>query len=451
MPTLHYTWKDQPHQLQLTDLTRIGRLADNELCIPVDSLSRHHAVPRRDGPQFTLEDLGSQNGIVHQGQQVKWLQLEDGTHFRLGDIEFVFSLEVDGTPVSASAGADVEASAAESTVGSTGQPLKEATAAQLGRAREQILGEIGKAIVGQKEVLDQILVALFARGHCLLIGVPGLAKTLMVRVLADVVELGSKRIQFTPDLMPSDITGTNILEEDAANGSRSFRFHPGPLFTNLLLADEINRTPPKTQAALLEAMQEHKVTNSGVSYPLPEPFMVLATQTPIEQEGTYPLPEAQLDRFMFCVHLTYPSAQEEQRVLLETTRDAGLAIKKVLTAAQITDFQHLVRQVPVSQHVASYALQLIRATRPESDTAPDFVKRWVRWGAGTRAGQYLLLAAKAHVLLEDRFSVSCADVRAYALPVLRHRMFCNFTAASEGATADKIILKVLETVKEPAY
>jgi MoxR-like ATPase len=459
MPTLRYIWKGQEHQLHLSDRTSIGRLEDNDLCVPVESLSRHHALIRRQGKRFTLEDQESRNGIVYNGQRVKALDLEDGMIFLLGDIEFVFSAaDTNGEP-STAASVDMPVSAAPLPFApGYAPPAPPATAnpeqeplAKLGRVREQLLEEIGKGIVGQKEVLDQILVALFARGHCLLIGVPGLAKTLMVRVLGEVVELDSKRIQFTPDLMPSDITGTDILEENESTGSRTFRFHRGPLFTNLLLADEINRTPPKTQAALLEAMQEHKVTNGGVSYPLPDPFMVLATQNPIEQEGTYPLPEAQLDRFMFCVHMTYPSVQEEQRVLLETTRDGALAIKKVLTAAQILAFQHRVRQVPVSQHVASYTLNLIRATRPETEDAADFVKRWVRWGAGTRAGQYLLLAAKAHVLLQDRFSVSCADVRAYALPVLRHRICCNFTAASEGTSADKIILKIIETVKEPVY
>ena len=322
---------------------------------------------------------------------------------------------------------------------------------RLKRAKESILDEIGKVIIGQKEVLNQILVALFARGHCLLIGVPGLAKTLMVRVIGNSVALEARRIQFTPDLMPSDITGTDILEEDSVTGRRAFRFHRGPLFTNLLLADEINRTPPKTQAALLEAMQEHKVTISGTTYDLPDPFMVLATQNPIEQEGTYPLPEAQLDRFMFCIHLTYPSAQEEQRVLLDTTREAQANINRVLGATEVLEFQRLVRQVPVSQHVASYALNLIRATRPSAEGAPDFVNRWVRWGAGTRAGQYLLLAAKAQVVLNGRFSVSCADVRDYALPVLRHRIFCNFTAASEGAGPDQIVRKIVEAVPEPKY
>jgi MoxR-like ATPase len=273
----------------------------------------------------------------------------------------------------------------------------------------------------------------------------------MVKVLAGTVRLEARRIQFTPDLMPSDITGTDILEEDALTGKRNFRFHQGPLFANLLLADEINRTPPKTQAALLEAMQEHKVTISGATYSLPEPFMVLATQNPIEQEGTYPLPEAQLDRFMFCVLMTYPNANDEQRVLLETTREAMGEVNRVLGAEDILRLQRLVRQVPVSQHVASYALSLIRATRPGSDGVPEFVNRWVRWGAGTRAGQYLLLAAKAHVLLEGRFSVSCADVRKYALPVLRHRIFTNFTAASEGVNTDQIARKVMESVKEPSY
>ena len=323
--------------------------------------------------------------------------------------------------------------------------------ARFEKARDQVLGEIGKVIVGQREVLNQMLVALFARGHCLLIGVPGLAKTLMVRTLGSAVDLDSRRIQFTPDLMPSDITGTDILEEDSVTGKRAFRFHRGPIFTNLLLADEINRTPPKTQAALLEAMQEQRVTISGTSYDLPSPFMVLATQNPIEQEGTYPLPEAQLDRFMFCIHLAYPGAAEEQQVILDTTRDAPTTVGHVLNAVQVLELQQLVRQVPVSQHVALYALSLIRATRPNGEGALDFVNRWVHWGAGTRAGQYLLLAAKTHVLLQGRFSVSCADVREYALPVLRHRIFPTFTAASEGVDTDQIVKKIVAAVKEPQY
>jgi MoxR-like ATPase len=323
--------------------------------------------------------------------------------------------------------------------------------ARFDKARERVLGEIGKVIVGQKEVLNQMLVALFARGHCLLIGVPGLAKTLMVRTLGSALDLESRRIQFTPDLMPSDITGTDILEEDSATGKRAFRFHRGPIFSNLLLADEINRTPPKTQAALLEAMQEGRVTISGTSYDLPNPFMVLATQNPIEQEGTYPLPEAQLDRFMFCIHLAYPSAQEEQQVILDTTREAPPAVSSVLDTVQVLELQQMVRRVPVSQHVALYALSLVRATRPNCEGSLDFVNRWVNWGAGPRAGQYLLLAAKTHVLLQGRFSVSCADVREYALPVLRHRIFPTFTAASESVTTDQIVKKIVAAVKEPSY
>ena len=322
---------------------------------------------------------------------------------------------------------------------------------ELSRGRDVILEQLDKIIVGQKTVLNEMLIALFARGHCLIIGVPGLAKTLMVRSLAGTLQLDFKRIQFTPDLMPSDIIGTDILEENRETGSRQFRFHKGPLFTSMLLADEINRTPPKTQAALLEAMQEHRVTASGQTYTLPEPFMVLATQNPIEQEGTYPLPEAQLDRFMFCVQINYPDAADEQRILLETTRGVAATVQAVLNAEAILRFQKLVRDVPVSPHVALYATQLIRATRPGTTEAPEFIGRWVRWGAGPRAGQYLLLAAKAHVLLAGRPSVSCADIREYALPVLRHRIFTNFAAASEGITTDDIVKRILAEIKEPSY
>ncbi|MCX7590886.1 MAG: AAA family ATPase [Kiritimatiellae bacterium] len=327
----------------------------------------------------------------------------------------------------------------------------ESAVAALRRARDAILREVGKIIIGQQQVILQILTALLARGHCLLIGVPGLAKTLIVRTLAGTLDLQARRIQFTPDLMPSDITGTEILEEDATTGVRRFRFHRGPIFTNLLLADEINRTPPKTQAALLEAMQEQRVTAAGLSYDLPQPFLVLATQNPIELEGTYPLPEAQLDRFMFSIHVDYPTEQEETEIILETTRARAGEVERVLDAEQILMFQQLVRQVPVSQHVAGYAAALVRATRPGAPGAPDFVRQWVRWGAGPRAGQYLLLAAKAHVLLEGGFNVSCAHVREYALPVLRHRIFRNFTAASEGVGPEEIVRRLLDHVKEPDY
>jgi MoxR-like ATPase len=497
MPTLTYTLQQQQHRFAFAGFARLGRADDNDLCVVHESLSRRHAVVRQDRDGFRLIDEGSRNGILCRGQRCQEVLLEDGMVFLLGDVEFVFNSDAHAATTAASAPgpvaadqpvsagpppgqaapppppAPVQESAAglsgkeqvednnEATVSGAGEApaaaegsspaVPEAALAQLRQARDTLLAEIGKVIVGQKEVLNEVLVALFARGHCLLIGVPGLAKTLMVKTLGQAIDLQTSRIQFTPDLMPSDITGTDILEEDPATGKREFCFHRGPLFTSLLLADEINRTPPKTQAALLEAMQERRVTAAGKTFELPEPFMVLATQNPIEQEGTYPLPEAQLDRFMFCVLMKYPRPEDERRVLLETTRDAAEAVQKVLDGPAILRCQHLVRQVPVSEHVALYTMDLIRATRPDTEGSPDFIKRWVRWGAGTRAGQYLLLAAKAHILLEGRFSVSCADVRQYALPVLRHRIFCNFAAASEGVSNDDIIRKVLETVKEPAY
>ena len=445
MPTLIYQYQGREHRFPLSDRATIGRLEDNDICVPSESISSNHAVILREGERFQLVDQSSSNGIVTPAGKVTSLALEDGAEFSLGDVPFVFR--------AGEQAGDGQVEAAPPTRGAEPEPrgTPDEVVARFKQARESILAEIGKTIIGQKDTLNQILVALFARGHCLLIGVPGLAKTLMVKTLANSVDLAANRIQFTPDLMPSDITGTDILEEDTATGKRNFRFHRGPLFTNLLLADEINRTPPKTQAALLEAMQEHRVTISGTGYELPEPFMVLATQNPIEQEGTYPLPEAQLDRFMFCIHLTYPEAHEERQVILDTTRDAAVSVNRTLNAAGVLELQHLARQVPVSQHVATYALNLVRATRPNVEGSLEFINRWVRWGAGTRAGQYLLLAAKAHVLLQGRCSVSCADVRDYALPVLRHRIFPNFTAASEGVNTDQIVKKIIEAVEEPKY
>jgi MoxR-like ATPase len=318
----------------------------------------------------------------------------------------------------------------------------------LGRAKEAILAEVGKTIIGQKDVLGQILVAFFARGHCLLMGVPGLAKTLMVHSLAQTMRLEFKRIQFTPDLMPTDITGTHILQRDHDTGDRRFVFQKGPVFTNVLLADEINRTPPKTQAALLEAMQERKVTASGETHSLPSPFLVLATQNPLELEGTYPLPEAQLDRFLLLVKVDYPSLEEEQQILMSTTGRDGESLKSLFDARAVLSFQDLVRQVPVSEHIAQYAARLCRATRPQTDEAPEMIRKYVRFGSGPRAGQSLILAAKAHVVLNGRFNVSCDDIRQYALPVLRHRVILNFAAASEGLDADAVIKKLLDAVSE---
>jgi MoxR-like ATPase len=318
----------------------------------------------------------------------------------------------------------------------------------LAQAKDTILDEVGKIIVGQKEVLNQILTAFFARGHCLLMGVPGLAKTMMVYSLAQTMLLKFNRIQFTPDLMPTDITGTNILQSDPKTRQRKFVFQKGPVFTNVLLADEINRTPPKTQAALLEAMQEHKVTSSGHTHTLPEPFLVLATQNPIELEGTYPLPEAQLDRFILLIKVDYPNLEEEQQILLTTTGRDGEALEGILDAKSVLRYQDLVRQVPISEHVAKYAARLCRATRPQSDEAPEFISEFVRYGCGPRAGQSLILTAKAHVVLNGRFNVSCDDIRKYALPVFRHRMILNFAAASEGLDTDAVIKRLLDTVGE---
>jgi MoxR-like ATPase len=324
-------------------------------------------------------------------------------------------------------------------------------AAELREARERVVEQLRRVIVGQNEVVEQVLTALFAQGHCLLIGAPGLGKTLLVRTLGRALDLIARRVQFTPDLMPSDITGTEILEEDVQTGRRAFRFCPGPVFANLLLADEINRTPPKTQAALLEAMQEHRVTAAGTTYDLPSPFLVLATQNPIELEGTYPLPEAQLDRFMFAINVAYPNAEDEPRILLATTGDDVPEVTPVLDAAAILRYQKLVRQLPVSPHVAGYAAAIIRASRPGSAEAPEFIAPWVRWGAGPRAGQCLLMAAKARALLDGRTNVSCADLRAQAHPVLRHRLFRSFAAVSDGIQPDMIVDRLLAHVKEPAY
>lgn len=316
----------------------------------------------------------------------------------------------------------------------------------LGKARDAIVSELRKTIVGMEEVIDEMLISIFAQGHCLLVGVPGLAKTLLVSTLAETLSLGFKRIQFTPDLMPSDITGTELLQEDPETKTRRFKFMEGPVFTNLLLADEINRTPPKTQAALLEAMQEKRVSSGGVDYKLEKPFFVLATQNPIEQEGTYPLPEAQLDRFLFNILVKYPSRAEEIKIMKSITSDVRPEIKEVLKGSDIVEFQHLVRRIPVADHIFEYAASLIRATRPEEDEAPDFVKKLMSWGAGPRASLNLILAGKARAALRGRCHVALDDIRAVALPVLRHRIIPNFAARSEGLTSDTMVTRLLEEI-----
>jgi len=319
----------------------------------------------------------------------------------------------------------------------------------LRQAKSRMLSELRKVIVGQGEVIELLIQALLSRGHCLLVGVPGLAKTLMISALAKVLKLSFSRIQFTPDLMPSDITGTDIIEEDRATGRREFRFVRGPLFANVILADEINRTPPKTQAALLQAMQEYHVTAGGNDYALDLPFFVLATQNPIEQEGTYPLPEAQLDRFMFMVNVDYPSRDEERTIVKTTTAATTGKIEPVLSGQDILALQRIVRRLPVSQHVIDYAVNLTRASRPGDPTAPPFARNYLTWGAGPRSAQYLVLGAKSRALLHGRLQVSCQDVRAVAKPVMRHRMFTNFTADAEGVGPDRIVEMLLDAVGEP--
>jgi MoxR-like ATPase len=319
----------------------------------------------------------------------------------------------------------------------------------LATAYARMREEINKVIIGQQEIVDELLMALFSRGHCLLVGVPGLAKTLLVSTIARILQLAFRRIQFTPDLMPSDITGTDVLQDDPETGRRTFQFMQGPLFTNVLLADEINRTPPKTQAALLEAMQERHVTVGSHTYRLPQPFFVLATQNPIEQEGTYPLPEAQLDRFMFNIVVRYPSAAEELRILKQTTSSDEPELNIVLTGRQILALQEVVRKVPVPEHVFIYARDLVRATRPNEEEAPNFVKEYVSWGAGPRAGQNLILGAKARAILEGRFHVSTEDIHATAAPVLRHRLVTTFHADSENISTDDVIRMLLERVPTP--
>jgi MoxR-like ATPase len=313
-------------------------------------------------------------------------------------------------------------------------------------ARRAILEQVGRRIVGQRQVVDTMLIALFARGHCLFVGVPGLAKTLLVSTVAQALNLKFSRIQFTPDLMPSDITGTDILEEDHTTGKRFFKFIKGPIFANLLLADEINRTPPKTQAALLQAMQEGRVTAAGSTYELDPPFLVFATQNPIEQEGTYPLPEAQLDRFMFQVVVGYPDLKDELEVVRRTTSDVEQSIEAVLDPDRIRALQALVRRVPVADHVVEYAVKLVRATRPDDPSAPDFVKEFVGWGAGPRASQYLVLAGKARALLDGRLTVGREDVRALAAPVLSHRVLTNFHAEAERVKSTDVVARLVETV-----
>jgi MoxR-like ATPase len=320
----------------------------------------------------------------------------------------------------------------------------------LNKAREKILGQVKKVIVGQERVIEEMLIALLSDGHCLLVGVPGLAKTLLVSTIARILDLEFNRIQFTPDLMPSDITGTDIIEEDRASGKRAFRFVKGPVFANIVLADEINRTPPKTQAALLQAMQERQVTAGGETYQLDLPFFVLATQNPIELEGTYPLPEAQLDRFMFNIYVDYPLYDEEVEIVETTTSAYTPELERVLAAKDIMELQRLVRRVPAPKHVVKYAVNFARATRPANDGVPQFIKDWVSWGAGPRASQYLILGSKTRAILSGRYTPTCEDVRSVAKPVLRHRIVTNFNAEADGISTVDIVERLLKEIPEVA-
>ncbi len=423
------------------------------------AVSSHHArIELADGV-WVIRDLESANGTEVNGVPIREQPLSDGDLIAVGETQFRFSAEAaapeGGTvaePVAAARPVVVEPSVAPRWRPPAVAPATEEEVrlvADMSRRTAAIRAEVAKVIVGQQRVLEEILMAMIARGHALLVGLPGMAKTLMIRTIADVLDLEFKRIQFTPDLMPTDITGTEVLDTNRETGEKEFRFVPGPVFCNILLADEINRTPPKTQAALLEAMQEHRVTVGNRTYPLEEPFFVLATQNPIEQEGTYPLPEAQLDRFMFNIWVDYPAEEEEEQIVRATTVATAVQPSKVLGRDEVLKLQEVVRKVPVSDHVVKFAVRLVRATRPGSDRAPDFIKQYVTVGAGPRACQYLVLAAKARAVLDGRIHVSCRDVRAAALPVLRHRIFTNFTADSEGITPMKLIERLLETVHEP--
>jgi MoxR-like ATPase len=411
-------------------------------------VSRHHArVFCDDKGVWCLADLDSANGTLLNDAAVVTSPLKENDLIAVGGTIFVFRNEA--KPGAGHAPSPTPKSAPEHEQKSLTTDGDLQLVKQMRESMDAIRREVGKVIIGQEDVLNEILMCIIAGGHALLIGLPGLAKTLTVNTIAKVLDMKFKRIQFTPDLMPSDITGTEVLETDRVTQQKEFRFMQGPIFCNMLLADEINRTPPKTQAALLEAMQEKQVSVGKEVYTLDKPFFVLATQNPIEQEGTYPLPEAQLDRFMFNIFVDYPTLDEEMEIVARTTMSAGGEPKVVVDKQAVIHLQEVVRKIPVSPHVVSYAVKLVRATRPGEETAPAFTKKYVSTGAGPRAGQFLILAAKARAVLEGRIHVSCNDVRHAAMPVLRHRILTNFSADSEGINSITIVKRLLEEVKEP--
>ena len=441
------------------DVVLLGRLDEMDVPINDISVSSRHAELRLKNGQWIFTDLKSTNGSTVNKTDATTAVLADGDLVGVGEVLFQFHASAQPQPsASGSLSAKAPASAPAAPPAPPPKPPEPeynaapdelALVEKMRDYTDRIRAEVGKVIIGQREVLDQILMCILANGHALLIGLPGMAKTLTVKTIAQVLNLEFKRVQFTPDLMPGDIIGTDVLETNKATGEKEFRFIKGPIFCNLLLADEINRTPPKTQAALLEAMQEKMVTAGNTTYKLAQPFFVLATQNPVEQEGTYPLPEAQLDRFMFNIWVDYPLPEEEEAVLKATTAGVRAEPQSVLTREELLHLQDVVRKVPVSDHVIKYVTALVGATRPGSPNAPQLTKNYVSTGAGPRAGQCLILAAKATAILEGRIHVSCADIRRAAPPVLRHRLMTNFAADSEGLSPLDIVKKLLEVVQEP--
>ena len=438
--------------LQTADLV-LGRHADCDLILDDTRASSHHARLYRNKTEWMLTDLKSTNGTLVNQQPVSTVTLRDNDLIEIGDTQIRFQAngraeQAPQDKAGVTKAPPVQAPPAKAPVMTTADDL--ALVEQMSKHMDVIRAETAKVIVGQREVLDQILMCMIAGGHALLVGMPGMAKTLMVSTIAKVLDMDFKRIQFTPDLMPTDITGTEVLETNRTTNEKDFRFMRGPIFCNLLLADEINRTPPKTQAALLEAMQEKRVTVGNTTYTLDAPFFVLATQNPIEQEGTYPLPEAQMDRFMFNIWVDYPLEHEEEIIIRTTTVTQTAQPQKVLSKQQVIQLQQVVRKIPVSEHVIKYVIRLVRATRPGNEKAPDFIKEYVHIGAGPRAGQFLILAAKAQAVLGGRIHVSCNDIKIAAIPVLKHRIYTNFAADSEGLTSIDLIKKLLAAVEEPA-
>ncbi len=419
----------------------IGRAPECDVILASPEVSSRHARLTRTPQGWVIEDLDSANGTEVNGASLATraqplpaaatIMLGGAVHLAFADPSAAPSAAPAAAPAAAASDADL------------------ALVRDMRARTERIRQEVAKVIVGQVEIIDQVLMVLIAGGHGLLIGMPGMAKTTLVATIAKVLDMAFRRVQFTPDLMPTDITGTEILETDPETQQKRFRFVKGPIFTNLLLADEINRTPPKTQAALLEAMQEKCVTVGNETYTLDPPFFVLATQNPIEQEGTYPLPEAQQDRFMFNLWVDYPREDEEEQIVKATTVASSAAPQKVVSQQELLQLQRVVRKIPVSDHVIKYAIRLVRATRPADEKAPDFIKKYVHNGAGPRAGQFLILAAKARAVLEGRIHVSCGDVAKAALPVLRHRILANFAADSEGISTSALVARLLETIEQP--